>query len=111
MRAQHPPETPGQAASWERVRANASEAGLCTQCAGQLAWGTQNGFATVKPPCERCAPIVAQWPQARLSGWRTVAGALSGRRAWVDAGVLAERAPRELRRPASVDERLREREG
>lgn len=76
------PETASQAAAHGRVLALAVEAGLCRPCASALAWGVQNGFATVHPPCEVCAPLVASWPVARLSGWRTPAGRLTSPSVW-----------------------------
>ena len=76
------PESASQAASWQRVVTLAVEAGLCRSCAAQLAYGAQNGFATVHPPCGSCAPLVATWPVARLSGWRTPAGRLTSPSVW-----------------------------
>lgn len=76
------PESASQAASWQRVVNLAVEAGLCRSCAAQLAYGAQNGFSTVHPPCRVCAPLVASWPVARLSGWRTPAGRLTSPSVW-----------------------------
>lgn len=76
------PETASQAASWQRIVNLAVDAGLCRSCAAQIAYGAQNGFATVHPPCAACAPLVASWPVARLSGWRTPAGRLTSPSVW-----------------------------
>ena len=69
------PETPSEASGWEAVKKRGLDFGLCIRCASQLAWGCQNGFTTVHPPCEACAPLVALLPRERPNGWRTVNGA------------------------------------
>lgn len=66
------PETPGQARIWIIVRNNYTRFGLCFGCAAQAAWGHQNGFLTVKPPCEACIEAVALLPKpgGASSPWR-----------------------------------------
>lgn len=36
--------------------------GLCTSCAPQAAYGHQERFAAVKPPCSSCLPIILGFP-------------------------------------------------
>lgn len=130
------PESVSQASTWESVKNNALAAGLCHQCACQLAWHLQERVTATRPPCDDCAPIVASLPVPRGSGWRSVVGSASDSRNWqrwragLDlissahgegtpgvprAAEIQNQAPvttaRELRRPAYVDERLLEREG
>lgn len=115
------PETLAQAAYWDRVKRNGLGYGLCHGCAAQLAWAHQShtgGFAAAHPPCAECAPLVARLPVARVNGWRTVSGDAGKPSNWVSTGGTgrpgidgAEVAPsRLLRRPAGVDDLLRERE-
>ncbi|MDQ3222020.1 MAG: hypothetical protein M3Q75_00855, partial [Gemmatimonadota bacterium] len=66
------PETLGQAWAWETVNGKYRSAGLCPVCASQAAWGHQNGFDTVHPPCAACAPIVAALPHELVPPWRTL---------------------------------------
>lgn len=68
------PETVAQARTWEVVKNAYRRDGLCDTCAAQAAWGHQNGFALIRPPCPACAPIVASFP--------TPAGADSPWRRW-----------------------------
>jgi hypothetical protein len=66
-------ETPEQARTWQRVLTHYRRRGLCHRCASQAAWGHQNGFATIHPPCEACASIVATFAVAGPAanpGWR-----------------------------------------
>lgn len=56
------PETPRQASVWAVVLSNYIRFGLCHTCASQAAWGHQNGFSTIKPPCSDCLPLVKQLP-------------------------------------------------
>lgn len=72
------PETPTQAAAWAKVQGRALDYGLCHRCAAQVAWGSQNGFRTVKPPCSRCAELVAPLPVLKGQGWCVPEGRLSG---------------------------------
>jgi hypothetical protein len=51
------PETPRQAATWENVKNRYVEAGLCTGCAGQAAYGHQLGFTRIKDPCDNCRTV------------------------------------------------------
>lgn len=77
------PETPGQAAGWERVKGHAERYGFCPPCAAQIAWGHQLGFGrTTRPPCEVCGPLVAALPEVRPGGWRTVSGSASRAQSW-----------------------------
>lgn len=90
------PETPGQAELCDRVTRLAHNlGGLCWRCSAQLAFGHQNGFASVHPPCASCAPVVQRLPVAKLNGWRTVAGIAADRRSWValDADPHPDAAP------------------
>jgi hypothetical protein len=108
------PETEQQAQSWQQVVKHGHAAGLCYPCASQLAWGVQNGFATVRTPCVDCAPLVETWAVKRPSGWRTPTGTLSRPPAWAaHTSDEAESAGsgRELRRSSTVDEKLRECDG
>lgn len=73
------PETPRQAERWEVVKNKALAHGLCVQCASQLAWGHQAGFASIHPPCPQCADLVATLPKERPNGWRTVTGSANGK--------------------------------
>lgn len=86
------PETMSQARTWDTVKAAYLRAGLCHACAGQAAWGHQLGFGHVsppdkrgfrhgiRPPCDRCRPLVAAFPVAAPAGWRRFArGYLAGR--------------------------------
>lgn len=79
------PETPSQAATWERVQLNARVAGLCDACAAQFAWGAQLGFTNVHPPCKACRSIVDALPSLRPNGWRSVTGSAGAARNWVAA--------------------------
>ena len=105
------PETEQQAQSWQQVVKHAREAGLCYPCAAQLAWGVQNGFATIRKPCDDCAKVVETWPVVRPNGWRTPTGTLSRPPAWSAHTPTAATEPRTLRRASTVDEQLRERDG
>lgn len=68
-----PPETLRQARRWDSAFTRYTRAGLCPRCASQAAWAGQIGYSRVHPPCEGCAPIVANFPGARhVSGWRSL---------------------------------------
>ena len=71
-----PAETQAQAVEWERVKTRYLHAGLCHYCAGQAAYGHQNGsggWAAVRPPCSVCAPLVEMFPYpTRAPLWRAV---------------------------------------
>ena len=60
-----PAETPTQARSWETTKSRYLGHGLCHRCAAQAAWGHSQhsgGWKPLRPPCERCAPIVGTFP-------------------------------------------------
>lgn len=76
------PETVDQARNWDRVNRLAVRFGLCFSCASQYAWGVQGGFASVRPPCPECAPLVATLPSPRVNGWRSVTGAANDKNSW-----------------------------
>lgn len=64
-------ETVREAKSWENVCNRYESKGLCRMCAGQAAWGHQNGFLSIHPPCDVCKPIVAKLPAASSNdAWR-----------------------------------------
>lgn len=120
------PETVGQAAAWDLVRAQARRFGLCDRCSAQVAWAVQQhsgGFAAAHSPCEPCRLLMKWLPVERANGWRTVKGAAADARNWplhltdeIPAtapvqSATVERESRILRRPAHVDERLREGDG
>lgn len=67
--ASQPPETLSQAEWWQRVYGWYDRAGLCPRCCAQGAWGHQLGFSNVKPPCNPCAVIVAEFPAKVSNGW------------------------------------------
>lgn len=68
--ASQPPETPSRAQEWQRAYGWYDRAGLCPRCSAQGAWGVQLGYSNVKPPCNPCAVIVAEFPAERSNGWR-----------------------------------------
>lgn len=84
------PETLAQARTFDRVVALAVEHGLCHRCAAAIAWGHQNGFATLHPPCSSasCAAALRRLPVSKPNGWRTVAGSASDRRSWAALNVV-----------------------
>lgn len=53
------PETPAQAAHFQRLLSSGLEMGLCHTCAVALAYGRQHGFKQVRPPCAACRPLAA----------------------------------------------------
>jgi hypothetical protein len=69
-----PPETLAQAAEWERAKARYVSGGLCEVCAGQAAWGHQQGaggWSALKPPCPPCAVVIEGFPMATSNPlWR-----------------------------------------
>jgi hypothetical protein len=79
------------AASWQ-TRVNKYLAlGLCDSCAAQAAYGHQSGFGphehvrsghmaieSVRPPCDRCTPIVAAFPVEAAGAWRKHPSAMIG---------------------------------
>lgn len=69
--AKMPYETVREAITWENVCRRYEVKGLCRKCAGQAAWGHQNGFLSIHPPCATCAPLVAKLPMASSNdAWR-----------------------------------------
>lgn len=68
-----PPETMRQAQRWDSAFTRYARAGLCSPCASQAAWAGQSGYTRARPPCETCAPIVADFPGAQhVNGWRSL---------------------------------------
>lgn len=82
VQVQSIPESFSQAESFDRVLAHALTAGICASCAAQVAWGAQNGFGSVRPPCDKCSALVRTFPNARGNGWRTGPGTLAHSQAW-----------------------------
>ncbi|MDR6988959.1 hypothetical protein J2Y66_003467 [Paenarthrobacter nitroguajacolicus] len=64
------PETLTQAREHGRNIEHYKRLGLCNGCAGQAAWGHQNGFYTIHPPCNLCQPIVDTFPVDEPGPWR-----------------------------------------
>jgi hypothetical protein len=59
-----PVETVAMAAESDRRSAAYRRAGLCTRCSAAASVGHALGFLRVPgPPCEKCAPVVASFPQ------------------------------------------------
>lgn len=90
------PETVGEARTWQKTLTRYRADGLCHRCASQAAWGHQNGFSLIRPPCDECAPIVATFPMpaGKDSPWRR-----HPRGAWRPAPSAGEGVPR----PDGVD--------
>jgi hypothetical protein len=66
-------ETLAQATRWDVQKSRAMAVGLCETCAGQYSWGLQIGFTLSKPPCRRCAAVLALASgAARPNGWRNL---------------------------------------
>lgn len=68
------PETLRQARRFDERAAQYRRALGCDRCAAQAAYGHQEGFAVVHPPCEACWPIVADFPVPAVNGWRKIDG-------------------------------------
>lgn len=66
------PETKSQADEHGRTMRHYLTLGICNACAGQAAWGHQNGFSSVHPPCLSCLPIVASFPTEQPAPWRSL---------------------------------------
>jgi hypothetical protein len=66
------PETPLQAQTWQRMKTLYLRLNLCHACAGQAAWGHQNGFSTIHPPCADCQPIVDELPVWKPGPWKAI---------------------------------------
>jgi len=65
-------ETLSQARTHDRYARAYRDAGLCSGCAYQAAYGHQLGFGVVRPPCEGCAATVASLPSGKANGWRAL---------------------------------------
>ena len=129
MTGRFPPESPAQAATWDRVQVNALRFGLCERCASHLAWAHQSrtgGFDATPEPCGDCSALLAVLPVRRANGWRSVDGSAASVHSWPFQGQPGTRTPggavvqvdrahstgdgRDLRRSSTVDETLRERD-
>jgi hypothetical protein len=67
------PETVYAAVRWENVCRRYEAKGLCRRCAGQAAWGHQNGFLSIHDPCDVCKPVVAKLPMPSSNdAWRRI---------------------------------------
>lgn len=64
------PETPGQVRVWEEVKSQYLSLGLCHYCAAQAAYGHQQGFAVIEPPCADCLPVIRTFAFGAPKGWR-----------------------------------------
>lgn len=92
------PETLRQAITWESVKRNYLQHGLCDRCAGQAAWGHQIGFSRLEQlPCGKCWPAVQRLPKAQPDGWRSVYGDAAVRRSDVGAAIPSTRAASDVR--------------
>lgn len=67
------PETTSQARTHDRYARAYLDAGLCSVCAYQAAYGHQLGFANVRPLCGSCVGVAAGFPNAKANGWRALA--------------------------------------
>ena len=61
-----------QAQVWQRMKSLYLRLRLCEVCAAQAAWGHQNGFSTIHPPCEDCQPIVNKLPIWKPGPWKAI---------------------------------------
>ncbi len=68
------PETLRQARRFDERATQYRRALGCDRCAAQAAYGHQEGFADVHPPCAACRPIVATFPVPAVNGWRKIDG-------------------------------------
>ena len=66
------PETLGQARHWENVKNKYLQVGLCPVCAAQAAWGHQNGFTSIHPPCDNCQEIVETLTINKAGPWKAI---------------------------------------
>jgi hypothetical protein len=76
------PETMNEARSFETVKTHAVEYGLCIHCSSRLAWGHQNGFRELEPPCKEDFEKIQQLPVEKQNGWKTVAGRAAAGSSW-----------------------------
>lgn len=65
------PESPSSAREWDKTKVHYVRLGLDSRCAAQAAYGSQDGFAEVRPPCENCLPIVDTFPTEEPGPWRS----------------------------------------
>ncbi|MBG6182010.1 hypothetical protein IWX62_003235 [Arthrobacter sp. CAN_A1] len=65
------PESPSSAREWDKTKAHYMRLGLDSRCAAQAAYGSQDGFSTVRPPCAECLSIVATFPTNEPGPWRS----------------------------------------
>jgi hypothetical protein len=72
------PETLRQARRFDERAKQYRRALRCHRCAAQAAYGHQEGFANVDPPCAACRPIVATFPVPAGNGWRKIDGKGAG---------------------------------
>jgi hypothetical protein len=70
-KGQEKPETLWQARSWDATKRHYLSLGLCGICASQAAWGHQQGFTRVNPPCLSCLPVVLTFPVNEPGEWRS----------------------------------------
>lgn len=67
---QDKPETLSQSRNWQKINSRYKELGFCEECAAQAAYGHQNGFSRVWPPCKKCSLLCRKLPVEALNGWR-----------------------------------------
>ncbi len=77
----HTAETHRQASTWQNVKNKYLNRGLCHPCAGQAAWGHQNGFSSIHEPCLACQPVVDNLPVDKKGPWRGIDASGWGRKA------------------------------
>ncbi len=70
-KSQGRPETIWQARLWDATKRHYISLGLCPLCASQAAWGHQQGFTRVNPPCLACLPVVLTFPVNEPGEWRS----------------------------------------
>lgn len=58
---------------WDQVKAQYVNHGLCSLCAAQAAWGHQDGFRRIMPPCDECFSIIVRLPGKGAGDWRSLA--------------------------------------
>lgn len=59
------------AREWDKTKAHYMRLGLDSRCAAQAAYGSQDGFSRVHPPCAECLPTVATFPTNQPGPWRS----------------------------------------
>jgi hypothetical protein len=70
-KSQGRPETIRQAQTWDATKRHYILLGLCLRCAAKAAWGHQQGFTKVNPPCFACLPVVLSFPVNEPGEWRS----------------------------------------